>query len=141
MPMSRLLAGTAVRSRPPTLIVPASCRSRPARIRSTVVLPHPDGPSSTTISPGSMCRSRPSRARTSPYERRSPVICTATPLAWGAGGAGVDIYLPSEGRRRRSKNESITSSSAATRIEASAAAIDIGALLLPSWTIATGSVL
>ena len=42
--MSRLLAGTLLRSLPPTLTVPASCRSRPARIRSAVVLPQPDGP-------------------------------------------------------------------------------------------------
>ena len=44
MPMSRLLAGTLVTSTPPTDTVPDVASSRPARIRSAVVLPQPDGP-------------------------------------------------------------------------------------------------
>ncbi len=66
MPMSRLLAGTLVRSLPPTDTVPDVGWSSPARIRRTVVLPQPEGPRSATISPGFMRRVRPSRARTDP---------------------------------------------------------------------------
>ncbi len=66
MPMSRLLAGTLVRSFPPTDTVPDVGWSSPARMRRAVVLPQPEGPSRATISPGLMCRVRPSRARTEP---------------------------------------------------------------------------
>ena len=66
MPMSRLLAGTLVRSLPPTDTEPEVAWSRPARMRSAVVFPHPDGPSRATSSPGSMCRVSPSSARTDP---------------------------------------------------------------------------
>ena len=66
MPMSRLFAGTDVTSRPPTETVPDVASSSPAKMRSAVVLPQPDGPSSATNSPGSMCRVSPSSARTVP---------------------------------------------------------------------------
>ena len=49
MPMPRRSAGTSTpgpcSTRPPTVTVPASGRSRPATQRSAVVLPLPDGPS------------------------------------------------------------------------------------------------
>jgi hypothetical protein len=41
-------------SRPSTRIVPSSGASNPATIRSTVVLPQPEGPRSETNSPFSM---------------------------------------------------------------------------------------
>ncbi|CDP87620.1 hypothetical protein BN975_03473 [Mycolicibacterium farcinogenes] len=66
MPMSRLLAGTALISRPPTSTVPAVASSSPARMRSAVVLPHPEGPSRATSSPGAMDRLSPSSALTLP---------------------------------------------------------------------------
>ena len=51
MAMSRSLAGTWLTSRPSMERVPEEIDSRPAIIRSVVVLPHPDGPSSTMNSP------------------------------------------------------------------------------------------
>src|SRR5262245_63145144 len=60
MPMLRNRGGTcrersgAATSSPPIEIVPAVGCSNPAIQRSVVVLPHPDGPSSTTISPAAM---------------------------------------------------------------------------------------
>src|SRR5215210_5601443 len=44
----------AATSSPPIEIVPAVGCSRPAMHRNVVVLPQPDGPSSTTISPAAM---------------------------------------------------------------------------------------
>src|SRR6187549_2220272 len=54
-------------SRPPRRIAPPVGATKPAIIRSVVVLPQPDGPSSTTSSPCPMSRSTPATARTSPY--------------------------------------------------------------------------
>src|ERR1700754_765081 len=51
-------------TRSPNCSVPDVIGSSPATIRSAVVLPHPDGPTSTANSPGSTARSRPSTART-----------------------------------------------------------------------------
>src|SRR3954465_11436415 len=57
MPMLRKRGGTctprsgAATSSPPIAIMPPVGCSRPAIMRSVVVLPHPDGPSTTTISP------------------------------------------------------------------------------------------
>src|SRR5262249_41044765 len=68
MPMPRRRAGTmtpfagADTSRPPMLIAPALACSRPATQRSVVVLPQPDGPSSTTISPAGTVKLTPSTA-------------------------------------------------------------------------------
>ena len=45
MPMSRLAAGTDEMSLPSTRTDPASAVSKPATMRSAVVLPQPDGPS------------------------------------------------------------------------------------------------
>ncbi len=50
----------------PMPIVPSVGEISPASIRSRVVLPHPDGPSSTTNSPGATSRSVGSSARTGP---------------------------------------------------------------------------
>ena len=58
MPMPRLSIGTrcrapgAARQRPASVISPASGVSSPARSRSVVVLPQPEGPSSVKNSPG-----------------------------------------------------------------------------------------
>src|SRR3954471_15959933 len=60
MPMLRARGGTctprsgAATSSPPIETVPALGRSRPAMQRKVVVLPQPEGPSSTTISPAAM---------------------------------------------------------------------------------------
>ena len=62
--MPRLDAGSCEISRSPIRMDPLVTVSSPAIIRSVVVLPHPDGPSSATSSPGSIARSMPLTAVT-----------------------------------------------------------------------------
>src|SRR5262252_5068501 len=68
MPMSRRRGGTitppagAETRRPPMLIAPVVGCSSPATQRSVVVLPQPEGPSSTTISPAGTAKVTPSTA-------------------------------------------------------------------------------
>ena len=54
--MSRSLDGTPTMFLPPISMVPSSISSSPASIRSAVLLPEPDGPTSTTNSPSAMSR-------------------------------------------------------------------------------------
>ncbi len=76
MPMPRSLAGTKIRFaesktvRLPMTMRPDCGRSSPARQRSVVVLPQPDGPSSVMSLPVSASRLMPSTARTSAPEAR-----------------------------------------------------------------------
>ena len=56
MPTLRALTGTLVTSRPPMVIVPSDGVSKPASMRSVVVLPQPEGPSRVTSVPSSMVR-------------------------------------------------------------------------------------
>ena len=82
MPMSRLAGGTGAMSLPSTVTVPLSAVSNPARIRSAVVLPQPEGPSSATSSPGAISSDRPFSARTAPNDRlTSRRLTGAPPLA------------------------------------------------------------
>src|SRR5579871_3083166 len=69
MPISRLAAGTEEMSLPSTSTEPVSAISKPATMRSAVVLPQPDGPSSATSSPGAISRDMPSRALVAPKAR------------------------------------------------------------------------
>src|SRR5262245_32595630 len=68
MPMLRSRGGTRTPSAgddttcPPMLIVPAVGCSRPATQRRVVVLPQPEGPSSTTISPAGTAKLTPPTA-------------------------------------------------------------------------------
>ena len=66
MAMSRSDGSSLFTTRPPIEIVPALMVSSPAIIRSSVDLPHPDGPTSTTISPSAMSRLILSTARCVP---------------------------------------------------------------------------
>src|ERR1051326_2331819 len=72
MPISRLLPGTKIPSaeektvRSPIPIPPSSGRSRPATLRSVVVLPQPDGPSSVKKLPGFTSKLTPASASTPP---------------------------------------------------------------------------
>src|SRR6476469_10232829 len=78
MATPRLPASTRVTSRSPSEIVPADDSSRPAIVRSRVVLPQPDGPRSAKNSPSATDRSRPSTARTPfGYTVDSPVSSMA----------------------------------------------------------------
>ena len=69
MPMSRRAAGTDEMSLPSTRTDPVSAVSKPATMRSAVVLPQPDGPSKATSSPGAISMDSPSRARVAPKAR------------------------------------------------------------------------
>src|SRR5215468_4537472 len=60
--MSRSLGWTKVTSFSPISTRPPSSGSRPASMRSAVVFPEPDGPTSTMNSPSLMSRSRASTA-------------------------------------------------------------------------------
>ena len=53
MAMSRSLGASWLTVRSPIRIVPDVISSSPATMRSAVVLPHPDGPTSTMNSPSS----------------------------------------------------------------------------------------
>ena len=64
--MSRSGGATVVTSRSPIRTVPEVTFSSPAIIRSSVDLPQPDGPTSTTNSPASTASETSSTARTAP---------------------------------------------------------------------------
>src|SRR5262249_35143028 len=94
MPMLRLRGGTSrlragsETTAPPMAIVPEVGRSRPATQRKVVVLPQPDGPSSTTISPASTRKLTSSTAGSPAMKtlrRRSTLSSAdirASPAAW-----------------------------------------------------------
>ena len=71
MPASRRCAGTPRMDSPSSSTSPESGVSKPASIRSAVVLPQPEGPSRASSSPGWTVRSRPSSAVVAPKLRRS----------------------------------------------------------------------
>ncbi len=64
--MSRLRGGSRVTTRSLIRISPLVTGSNPATIRSAVVLPQPDGPTSTRNSPGSTSRLSSLTATTPP---------------------------------------------------------------------------
>jgi hypothetical protein len=64
--MSRAFGESSLTTRPPISIVPEVGASSPATIRSAVVLPHPDGPTSTMNSPSATVWSSASTATTLP---------------------------------------------------------------------------
>ena len=75
--IDRLTAtGSASRSWPATVAVPASGRSRVARMRTIVVLPAPFGPSSASTEPVSTARSTWSSTRWPPNDLQIPVALT-----------------------------------------------------------------
>ena len=78
-PMPRWSGRWPVRSRPSSSIRPASSGCSPAAARSRVVLPQPDGPSSTTISPSPTARSTPSSANVVSKRTWAPVMRSVPP--------------------------------------------------------------
>src|SRR5581483_10491201 len=66
MAMSRSRGASPVTSRPPMRISPDVASSRPPTIRSTVVLPEPDGPTRTRNSPSATSRSSAETATAPP---------------------------------------------------------------------------
>src|SRR5829696_4197429 len=73
----RLFGGTPTAERPSISISPSVGSSKPATIRSVVVLPHPDGPSSARNSPGCTSRSMRSTATRSPNRFVTPRSTTS----------------------------------------------------------------
>ena len=72
----RRCGGTPVTSTPSTRIVPASGSSKPPIIRSSVVLPQPEGPSSEKNSPRRIASVTSSTATKSPKRLLTPSIST-----------------------------------------------------------------
>src|SRR6266516_2242600 len=101
MAICRALGGRSLTTCPPIRTSPAVGRSSPAIIRSSVVLPDPDGPSSTRYSPSSVRRSIPSTAGVSVKTLRTSLVSTtamASPAppggcAWSSGGAADEALL------------------------------------------------
>src|SRR5215210_6712434 len=83
----RLLGATPTAERPSMSISPAVGSSKPAIIRSVVVLPQPDGPSRARNSPGCTSRSMSSTATRSPKRFVTPRSATSgvSPLSMCAG--------------------------------------------------------
>ena len=79
----RFLGETQVTSSPSSRTRPESASSKPAIIRSVVVLPHPLGPSIEKNSPAGISRVTSSTARTSPksFTRRSTTIIGSALIA------------------------------------------------------------
>src|SRR5437764_4591338 len=99
MAMRRARGGRPSTSRPPMTTEPDVGVSRPAIMRSNVVLPQRDGPSSTRNSPSSVAKSTPSTARTSPSkvlvsERTSTVAIRAGRQRASAGAADQPLVAP-----------------------------------------------
>src|SRR6476660_2615252 len=68
-------------SRPPITISPESASSRPATARRIVLLPHPDGPSSTRNSPSAIRSETSATASTLPKRlTRCLIRMSATPF-------------------------------------------------------------
>ncbi len=72
----RWYGGMALMSWPSMWIVPADGVSKPARMRSRVVLPDPEPPSRQKISPRRTCRETSSTATKSPKRRVTPAMRT-----------------------------------------------------------------
>src|SRR5829696_4972340 len=71
MATCRVFGSASVTSRPPISTRPAVSVSNPATHFKVVVLPAPEGPSSTKNSPSPTSRSRPSSATNFPYSLRT----------------------------------------------------------------------
>src|ERR1700730_6254296 len=100
MAMSRSFGGTSLTTSPSTAISPALISSSPAIIRSVVVLPQPEGPTSTTNSLSAMSRSMPRTAGSSSYSftsLRSVTSAIAASPFGGAGGEAGDVVVHQEG--------------------------------------------
>src|SRR5882762_6168091 len=99
MAMSRSFGGTSFTTLPPMAISPSVMSSRPAIMRSVVVLPQPDGPTSTTNSLSAMSRSMPRTAGTSSYSfttfRRFTCAIALSPFGRAGGEAG-DVVVHEE---------------------------------------------
>ena len=87
---SRSYGASDVTSRPPSSTEPESGRSKPAIMRSTVVLPEPDGPSSEKNSPSSITRSMSATATTGPNVLRT--CCSSTARGFTSSPASEIVH-------------------------------------------------
>src|SRR6516162_5566484 len=102
MPMPRSRGGRAVTSRPSTRMRPPLGCSRPASRRQAVVLPEPDGPSSTRNSPASKARSSARSATVPPAKvlvtrSNRMVMRTLSAFDRAEGQATHELPLDDEG--------------------------------------------
>jgi hypothetical protein len=82
MPSPRSRGSRSLTTRPSMRISPALGSMKPAIMRKVVVLPQPDGPTSTTNSPSSMVRPRLRTATTLPNALLRPTSSMrATPIS------------------------------------------------------------
>src|SRR5688572_18955872 len=88
MPMSRFQTGVAVTSSPLMCTLPRSGMTKPAIMRSSVVLPDPDGPSRLVNRPASKSMLTRSRTVTGPYVLVTPATSTALMRAPETGQPG-----------------------------------------------------
>src|SRR4051794_36050569 len=98
-------------SSPPSRTVPVSGCSKPAMMRSVVVLPDPEGPSSVKNSPWPIVRSTVATATTSAYVLRMPASATS------AGKGRLEDVEPAvelvvRDRRRRQQPDDVAGDAA-----------------------------
>src|SRR5580692_5424943 len=87
-------------------ISPLVIASRPAIRRSSVDLPHPEGPTSTTNSPSSMSRLMLRRTLASPYDlHRSRMRMAATSALDGAGGEALHQIALNENKEHAHRQQ------------------------------------
>src|SRR5947209_6429719 len=111
--MSRSLGSRLLTTRPPNQISPSVTSSRPAIIRIVVVLPQPEGPSSTRNSWSAMSRLKLSTATYPPqrlltFLRRSSAISVSSALDCAGGQAADDAFLEDQNQheeRRDSRDD------------------------------------
>src|SRR5260370_41452461 len=95
--MPRVLGSRCVTSAPSISMMTESVSSRPAMAFNSVVLPQPDGPSSTVKSPASIGRSMFLRTRNGPKDLHSPETVTADISALHrAGGNAAHEVTPGD---------------------------------------------
>src|SRR4051794_21650907 len=95
MATSRWRGGMRVTSRPAIRTAPVVSGSRPATIRSVVLFPQPEGPTSTTNSPGATSRLTSSTATTPPGNSlRTP--SRTMPASGGATEHAPDVAVEDE---------------------------------------------
>src|ERR671924_376377 len=99
MAILRARGGSSLTTRPPMSTSPSVGCSSPAMVRSSVVLPHPEGPRRTRYSPSSVARSTPSTARTRPLRAADapaapPLLEDRLDLRLGLGHRLLGVELP-----------------------------------------------
>src|SRR5512143_827113 len=106
--MSRSFDSRSLTTRESIAIVPAVISSRPASIRSSVDLPQPDGPTSTTNSPSAMSNEMPWITFVEPkafstLRNDTEAIASPSGLHRAGGQAGHHVALERVVDRRRRK--------------------------------------